>query len=320
MNQRPILPPCRHRGAEFAAGRWSCSSPRLLLPRGTSEDLCAGQCPYVDHVPDPLPVGFARAEPVPREREDAVHGVAIGTFDTLQGTHRYGVEAVALNLAVLRARCGADLKILVCDDGSPAGSRRAYRALCERYDAEFTSNERRWGHTSGDMIVYFKAISWAARRGLATVTKLSHRMMIDVPDWVRHDAQRLLASGHATYAQMLTNFPTDQIRTECVMMVTREWARPEVLGEFAPRRLDTWNEGHVFSVTHRLADRDRPYPGFLPWPRISNVRGADEPPVYFRAMRGDPRQQFRRLADRYGVALSPQFSVQDSIQSTDYAP
>jgi hypothetical protein len=37
-------------------------------------------------------------------------------------------------------------------------------------------------------------------------------------------------------------------------------------------------------------------------------------------MRGEASRQFRRLAARYGVALSPEFSVQDSIQSTDYAP
>ena len=48
--------------------------------------------------------------------------------------------------------------------------------------------------------------------------------------------------------------------------------------------------------------------------------GADEPPVYFRAMRGNPGEQFQRLAERYGVPFSPEFSVQDSIQSTDYAP
>jgi hypothetical protein len=65
-------------------------------------------------------------------------------------------------------------------------------------------------------------------------------------------------------------------------------------------------------------DRDRPYPGFLPWPRISYLRGADQPPVYFRSMVGDPRQQFQRLAARYGIALSAGFSVLDSNQSGDY--
>jgi len=168
------------------------------------------------------------------------------------------------------------------------------------------------------MSVYYKAIRWASRLGLATVTKLSHRMMIDVTDWVRQDARQLLASGHATYAQMLTNFPADQIRTECVMMVTREWSRPDVLARFVPRRIEIWNEGHTFSVIHALADSDRPYPGFLPWPRISYQRGADEPPIYFRSMQGNPAEHFRQLAERYRVPLSPEFSVHDSNQSTDY--
>lgn len=317
MNRRPPqLPACRHRGPEFAPGRCSCYSPRLLLPLGTDAELCRCHCPYVDHARD-VTGDTSHAGIATDDGEQ--HGVAIGTYDALQGRHRYGVEAVHLNLAVLRARCGWDVRILVCDDGSPADSQRHYRRLCEEYQADFSTNSRRWGHTSGDMIVYYKAIRWARRLGLATVTKVSHRMVIDVDDWVRQDAQQLLASGHATYAQMLTNFPTDQVRTECVMMVTREWSRPDVRAKFVPRRLETWNEGHTFSVIHTLVDRDRPYPGFLPWPRISYLRGADEPPVYFRAMRGNPGEHFRRLAERYGVPLSPEFSVRDSIQSTDYA-
>lgn len=44
------LPPCRHRGAEFAAGRWTCSSPLLLIPaRIVTAEVCACDCPYVDH-------------------------------------------------------------------------------------------------------------------------------------------------------------------------------------------------------------------------------------------------------------------------------
>lgn len=321
MNELPMLPVCRHRGREFAPGRWSCCSPRLLLPLGTNANLCAAQCPYVDHGPTEPAAGSESNEVLSRGIDGAAdenHGVAIGTFDSQSGQQRYGVEAVRLNLAVLRARCGDDVRILVCDDCSPPESQGAYRAVCAEYGAEFTTNDRRWGHTSGDMIVYYKAISWARRHGLATVTKLSHRMVIDAPQWIQEDARNLLDSGHATQAQMLGNYPTDQVRSECVMMVVREWARTEVLDWFAPRRIATWNEGHVFAVIRAVVDQDRPYPGFLPWQRISFLRGADRPPVYFRSMAGDPREQFHRLAARYGITLSPGFSVLDSNQSRDY--
>lgn len=46
----PVLPACRHRGAEELPGRWRCHSPRLVLPTGlVSEETCRSRCPYVDH-------------------------------------------------------------------------------------------------------------------------------------------------------------------------------------------------------------------------------------------------------------------------------
>ena len=160
----------------------------------------------------------------PRGPQDSAYGVVIGTYDSLHpGRRRFGTQAVELNLAVLRGTCGPDVKILVCDDASPATSRRIYRALCEKYGADFSTNRARMGHSSGDMIVYHKVLRWARRHRLQTVTKLSHRMVIDVPNWVQEDSRSLLASGFATQAQMLANFGLEQIRTECVMMVVDRW-------------------------------------------------------------------------------------------------
>lgn len=308
-----VLPKCRHRGGQFALDRWVCSSPRLVAHKGVTSAACREICPLVDH--ESLAESCAASE---SDDLGEGYGVAVGTFDSLHGPERrFGTEAVELNLAVLRHRCGDAVKILVCDDASPEASRQQYRRLCEKHDAEFTSNRRRMGHTSGDMIVFHKALRWAARLGLRTVTKLSHRMMIDAPNWVQNDSERLIRSPYATLGQMLTNFGLEQIRTECVMMVVRRWMSSGVMWRYRPRRIPYWNESHTFRAIAEVVDRDKPYPFFLPWERLSFLRGADRPPVYFREM-SDADHHFRRLAERHGVELSAKFSTVDSCATMDY--
>ncbi len=306
------LPKCRHRGGEFAPGRWSCGSSRLVAAKGVTRHVCREVCPWRDHEVEAAPRGPTLAD------LGSGYGVAIGTFDSLDRRgKRYGTEAVKLGLAVLRATCGKSVRILVCDDASPEPSQRRYRALCEKYDAEFTTNPVRMGHTSGDMIVFHKAIHWARGHGLRTVTKLSHRMMIDVENWVQTDSERLLSSPFATQTQMLTNFGFEQIRTECVMMAVKQWFSSGVLEHYRPRRIPYWNESHTFEAISRLVDAGKPYPHFLPWPRIAFVRGADRPPVFFREME-DADNRFRTLARKHDVLLSPDFSTADSCSSADY--
>jgi hypothetical protein len=167
------------------------------------------------------------------------------------------------------------------------------------------------------MIVFHKSLRWAARLGLRTVTKLSHRMMIDEPDWVQEDSERLIRSPYATLAQMLTNFGLEQIRTECVMMVVRRWMSSGVMWRYRPRRIPYWNESHTFRAISEVVDRDKPYPHFLPWQRLSYLRGADRPPVYFREMPGADAE-YRHLAERHGIRLSARFSTVDSCRTMDY--
>ena len=307
------MPACRHRGAEFAPGRWTCSSPRLVVPKGVTADLCRTVCPYVDHD------GVELSRPIIARGAGSGCGVAIGTYDSLHADgRRYGTESVELNLAVIRANCGRDVRILVCDDASLPNSQRRYREVCEKYDAEFTTNARRMGHTSGDMIVFHKAIRWAGKLGLRTVTKVSHRMVIDVPNWVQDDSERLVQSGFATQAQMLANFGIEQIRTECVMMVVDRWHSSDVLHHYRPRSIPYWNESHTFRAISQFVDPQAPYPRFLPWHRLSYLRGDDRAPVYFREMCGDAEGEFRALADRHGVRLTDRFSTVDSCGSLDY--
>lgn len=307
------LPACRHRVAEFYPGRWLCSSQRLVTPKGVTGEICRSICPYVDHEESASSTHSSNAA------HGAAYGVAIGTYDSLHAPRqRFGTEAVELNLAVLRESCGTGLRILVCDDASPRSSQRKYREICKKYSAEFTTNRRRMGHSSGDMIVFHKAIRWAVRRGLKTVTKLSHRMLIDVPNWVQEDSELLVSSGFATQAQMLANFGVEQIRTECVMMVVDRWCSSEVLHYYRPRSIPYWNESHTFYAIAKFVDPSAPYPHFLPWHRLSYYRGQDRPPVFFRTMAGGADEQFRTLANRYGVALTDRFSTLDSCQSLDY--
>jgi hypothetical protein len=270
-------------------------------------------CPYVDHDGGQPPrLGIATGV-------GSGYGVAVGTYDSLHSDgRRYGTEAVELNLAVLRANCGRAVRILVCDDASPPDSQRRYRDICQKYDAEFTTNSRRMGHTSGDMIVFHKAIVWAAKLGLQTVTKLSHRMLIDVRNWVQDDSERLLSAGFATQAQMLVNFGIEQVRTESVMMVVDRWHSFDVLQHYRPRSIPYWNESHTFRAISRFVDPHLPYPHYLPWHRLSYFRGDDRAPVYFREMRGDADGEFRELAGRHGVRLTDCFSTIDSCGSLDY--
>ncbi len=306
------LPRCQHRGPEFYPGRWMCRSPRVVSFQGVTADLCRTMCPYRDHEGQLLLNGNASVS-------GTGYGVAIGTYDSLHpGKQRYGTLAVELNLAVLRANCGNETRILVCDDASPAKSQRRYREICEKYRAEFCTNRRRMGHTSGDMIVFHKAIRWARRQGLRTVTKLSHRMIIDVPDWIREDSELLINSGFATQTQMLANFSLEQVRTECVMMVVDRWHSSDVLEHYAPRPIPYWNETHTYQAISRFVDPQAPYPHFLPWKRLAFLRGNDAPPVFFREMQGDSEVLFRELAQRHGVELTDHFSTIDSCRSLDY--
>jgi hypothetical protein len=307
------IPICRHRGTEFAPGRWPCLSSRLVVPKGVTADICGSVCPYCDHEDQ-----HAQEHSIPSDSGTG-YGIAIGTYDSLHAHQkRYGTEAVELNLAVIRANCGDELRILVCDDASPPESQKRYLKICDRYGAEFTTNNERMGHTSGDMIVFHKAIRWASELGLKTVTKLSHRMLIDIRNWVQNDSERLIASGFATQTQMLANFGLEQVRTECVMMVVNRWATSDVLHHFRPRSIPYWNESHAFLAISRIIDPRMPYPHFLPWHRLSFFRGNDCVPCYFRDMSGDGEQKFRQLAHLYGVTLTDCFSVIDSCQSLEY--
>lgn len=151
------LPICRQRGSEFFPDRWMCRSPRVVAPQGVTAELCRTACPYRDHEREQAVASNERAGGVGC-------GVAIGTYDSLHASkRRFGTHAVELNLAVLRANCGPDVPILVCDDASPRNSQRRYREVCEKYGAQFSTNRQRMGHSSGDMVVFHKAIRWARR-------------------------------------------------------------------------------------------------------------------------------------------------------------
>lgn len=143
-------------------------------------------------------------------------------------------------------------------------------------------------------------------------------MIIDVPNWLQGDSELLIDSGFSTQTQMLANFRLEQVRTECVMMVVDRWHSTNVLAHFHPRSIPYWNETHTYQALSRFVDPRSPYPHFLPWDRLSFIRGNDREPVYFREMQGDSNEQFQDLARRHGVELTDRFSTVDSCQSLDY--
>jgi hypothetical protein len=192
-------------------------------------------------------------------------GIVIGTYDSLGPNGvRHGVPSVELNLAVIRRRCGS-VPVLVVDDASPPASQWALRAICARYDATFLSNPERLGHTSGDIAAFGCGLRWAAELGLTVLTKLSQRMIFDVPDWVTEDAELLLASGFGTMTAALSNYgDPSRVRTEAVMMVVPRWSRPEILSRYQPRRYAIWNEGHTAETIRLHIDPQRPFPTLSP--------------------------------------------------------
>jgi hypothetical protein len=167
--------------------------------------------------------------------------------------------------------------------------------------------------------VFWRALRWAKQHNLATVTKLSHRMIFDAPNCVVEDSALLLASGHATMTATLANFGSlTAIRSEAVMMVVDRWSNETVMSQYQPARYTVWNEGHTFRTICQFVDADRPFPHFLPWHRLQYIRGADRPPTYFRAMSGNVLPLYRALAAKHGLCLSAHFSVVDSTGSADY--
>ncbi len=249
-----------------------------------------------------------------------VSGIVIGTYDSLGPNGvRHGVPSVELNLAVIRRRCGS-VPVLVVDDASPPASQWALRAICARYDATFLSHPERLGHTSGDIAAFGCGLHWAAELGLRVLTKLSQRMIFDVPDWVTEDAELLLASGFGTMTAALSNYgDPSRVRTEAVMMVVPRWSRPEILSRYQPRRYAIWNEGHTAETIRLYIDPQRPFPHYLPWPRLRAIRGRDVPPVYFRQM-PNVDQSFRRLAADYGLRWPTELQMVDSVATRDYHP
>lgn len=246
------------------------------------------------------------------------HGIVIGTYDSAgQDGRRHGVASVELNLAVIRARCGA-VPVLVADDASPPCSQWGYRAICLKYGAQFVTSPQRLGHTSGDIAAFGRGLAWARSRGLLTLTKLSQRMIIDVPGWLADDAEQLLATTYGTMTAPLSNFGVfSRVRTEAVMMNVARWTRPEVLSRYQPRQYNFWNEGHTFETVRGFVDPDKPFPHYLAWDRVQPVRGRDRPPVYFRQMK-NADTEFQALADRYGVGWPDGLRMIDSILTVDY--
>ncbi len=247
-------------------------------------------------------------------------GIVIGTYDSLGPNGvRHGVPSVELNLTVIRRRCGS-VPVLVVDDASPPSSQWALRAVCARYGATFFSNPVRLGHTSGDIAAFGHGLRWAAELKLDVLTKLSQRMIFDVPDWVTEDAELLRSSGYGTMTAALSNFgDPSRVRTEAVMMVVSRWSRPEILSRYQPRQYGLWNEGYTADTIRKQIDPHRPFPHYLPWPRLRAIRGRDVPPVYFRQM-PQADANFQRLASEYGLAWPTELQMVDSVATRDYHP
>jgi hypothetical protein len=221
-------------------------------------------------------------------------GVVIGTYNM--------PNIIQLQIAAIRRHCG-EIPIVVSDDCSDGfcatpNSTTPYGQLIEIVSREnavyLWPNTSRIGHAGGDMSAFWKAIIWGKMVGLDFVFKLSHRFVIDTPQWAQGGAQTLLASGLSTLGRSCT-YHHWHIRTEAVGMRVDRWHRPDILCHLTPRRISWPTEMVIWDDI-----RDRLEGTLCEWALMSPARPVAKSGVYFRE--ANSPQQYRELALRLGMA------------------
>jgi hypothetical protein len=152
-------------------------------------------------------------------------GVVIGS---------YGMPScVALNIAAIMHSNPWDVPILVHDDCTPVTRDPTgfFRQEPEGY--ELYRTPRQLGHVAGDVSCFVNGLKWAERRKLEYVVKVSQRFVMYQFDWLNAAVRQAQEDGAITLAQVAAHgayrpWGYDGIRTECVVMRTADWNRPEI--------------------------------------------------------------------------------------------
>lgn len=165
-------------------------------------------------------------------------------------------SVIELQARAIRANCGADTPIMVSDDHSEtafdpakgAGPERGQWIkeklldVCKRDGLIYRdSASERLGHIGGDLGAFHHGLTYARDHGIPWVVKLSQRFVVDIPNWIG-DTTRLMKKGSFSFNTACTQTlyhgrAVFRMRTECVVMETFPWIRPDVLDELRPRVL-----------------------------------------------------------------------------------
>jgi len=261
--------------------------------------------------PEVLPVKKAKRKS--RSKKPGSHrwrvGVVIGSFNM--------PSVVRLNVAAIRAHCGAGVPILICDDASdgigPAVDPRSpFGQLAELAandpKVSLWPNPERVGHAGGDISAIWKGLTWAKSLGLDVLVKLSQRYIIDVPRWHELLCDELKASGLATIGHDCQSHGW-AIRTECFGMLVNRWTCPEIMAHLTPRRISWPVEQFVFDDV-----RDRLDGKIHQWSLMSKGRGVRAPGMLFRE--ANAIEDYVDLAARLNVQLG----LDMHTTSSEYAP
>lgn len=136
-------------------------------------------------------------------------GLVIGTHGSPAYIHLF-LESAKRNFPV---------PILIHDDFSQTD----FKSLIEQYGCDFSTNDRRYGHGSGDITVYDSGLNWASKKGIDILVKMSRRF-IPFFDWRPSLINTALKSQHITYTNCCEYFSFD-FRPECVGMYVPEWMK-----------------------------------------------------------------------------------------------
>jgi hypothetical protein len=234
--------------------------------------------------------------------DDPACGVVLGCY----GWPRL----VELQIRLIRDTCGT-VPILVSDDCSPgfgervaAGSPYALlQAVCASHDGvALWPNVARIGHTGGDVAAFWKGLLWAEARGLSVLAKLSQRFLLDRPRWLQDGARELLLCGLPLAARRCRGAERFDLRTEACLLNVPQLYRPEILCALTPRRHGLARTAEA--LLHQVLV-ERCGGVFWPWDVYGEDRYERNPGVVWHC--SDPPAAYQCLAERFGLALDPDF-------------
>ena len=236
------------------------------------------------------------------------------------GSYNYP-RLIETQIKLIRECNGADTPILVSDDCSPG---------CmdlPDYDSQFTTllkivednNVALWcspdrlGHVGGDLACYYLGIQWGKMHGLDVVCKLSQRLLIDIPCWLDESAEKLLASGFATGCQSCFEGPHRlPLRTEAILFDVNKWHRQDVLLHMRPRPTQRIAAESVVMQAMQMIE-----PDFHRWDLFQERRTVRDPGIVWHC--SAPREEYQKIADRYGITLDESFTVAGWGHTPNYA-